>query len=208
MPAATQCGRLQLRTALSRHARATPVMAISDPYSGMKRADLPLNEELVALQVLGGSVGFVVFSGLSGSTVLGVALGILAGRWLAFEPGRRGASARELGYLLAQLRARHWHRVEGFCRSVQLHVSSMRVPADVRGALSGAAGRAWAEVRALDECLRVSSRARALGGRVSSLALRWADETGMSARLSAAWYSSPVRASLHEFERRVNERLK
>ena len=51
-------GGSPMPAALSRYARARSEgarMLAADPYLGMKRADLPLNEELVALQVRGGA---------------------------------------------------------------------------------------------------------------------------------------------------------
>eukprot|EP00310_Coccolithus_braarudii_P014341 CAMPEP_0183332452 /NCGR_PEP_ID=MMETSP0164_2-20130417/1610_1 /TAXON_ID=221442 /ORGANISM="Coccolithus pelagicus ssp braarudi, Strain PLY182g" /LENGTH=215 /DNA_ID=CAMNT_0025501171 /DNA_START=188 /DNA_END=836 /DNA_ORIENTATION=+ len=160
-------------------------MVFSDPYSGMKRADLPLSEELIALQVVGGGLGLIVGPKMLGSSAIGITLGVVLGRWLAFEPGRRGASARELAYQLAQLQSRYWQRLKDIQRSMQ--ASQLGVTEDMRDAVAGMLAKVRVEVCALDAALGVSAKARQVTGRMRSVVCEWADEKGISARLAAAW---------------------
>ena len=195
------------------HASALPVMMVYDSFGGMKRADLPLDEELVALQVLGGCIGYVLGPKLGmrgvGLRELGIGLGVVGARWLAFAPGRRGACAREIGHQLAQLRSTNWKRIEVQLMegsSLRAKLAKVRLPEDVKSSLAGAARKAWGELRALDAAVGMSASIRDAWAKLAAALLGWFEAKGLSGRARDAWQASRVKVWLEDFESRVEQR--
>jgi len=180
-------------------------MLNADPYAGMKRADLPLNEEVLALKAVGGITGLLLGPLLFRSALLGACLGVYCAHTLAFERSRRGARARELGYQLAKLYHRSCARVESGLHWMRHEASSLGFP-EVVSAVGSACGRVLAELRAIDQAIGVSRWVR---GRVSMVYAKvesWGRAKGITPRVQAAWRRSGVRSWLDDFDRRVEQR--
>ena len=150
----------------------------------MKRADGPLDEEIIGLQVLGGTLGLLVGGRLLGSSVLGVAGGALAGRACAYEPGLRGARARELGWQLSQRGLQVRERAISQWRDMQSEAAkrdlTTRLEA-LKKTLRTLSAQIVSELRALDEKAGISTRLRKVAAGVLSWVRSLLDSCGVSA---------------------------
>ena len=78
--------------------RLCSIACAIDQSDGMKRADLPSEEELSAVQLLGAAGGAVMLRFVGGSALLGALMGGLIARRVAHEPSKAGAYLREAGW--------------------------------------------------------------------------------------------------------------
>ena len=135
-------------------------MTAYDPYFKMKRADLPLEEEVRALQVVGGCLGAVLGGFLIRSSLVGAAVGTLGGRAVAFEPGRRGALARELGWQLAEQTQTRRRQLKEVLVNMKAEARQLGLPEarDVLIVVRHVVERILVELRAADQAAPADSR--------------------------------------------------
>ena len=191
--------------------------------SPMKRADEPSEEELFGVQLLGGTVGFVLLGpALLGSAVLGLFFGLLLARALVASAGKRGAQAREAGWQTYQLWREGRTRAEAAWETCVEASRERDLPAKAKAAYAAAkkgAAEALAEVRGFDASIGASAKVREACAAVWRRAVAWAEANGAAARASAAWTkcmatwrTSPVVHSagrwVDEFNSRVDARVK
>ena len=188
----------------------------------MKRADEPSEEELFGVQLLGGTVGFVLLGpALLGSAVLGLFFGCCS----RARSSRRRASARagaRGGVADVPAVARGRTRAEAAWETCVEASRERDLPAKAKAAYAAAkkgAAEALAEVRGFDASIGASAKVREACAAVWRRAVAWAEANGAAAKASAAWTkcmatwrTSPVVHSagrwVDEFNSRVDARVK
>ncbi len=206
--------------------RATPPpVANLDRAASMKRADLPSDEEMRALELLGAGVGALLGRTLLGGPALvGAALGAAAGRVAAHEPGRRGALARELGFQLTSVYEVQSQRFANGWRALitEARARGLPDPASARAVAVAALEQLRVEMTAADKALRLRERLEALVKRARAWwsGRRFSNELYERYRASplpALWARllarlEPARARLQAelalFNQRVEERMR
>ncbi|EOD35690.1 hypothetical protein EMIHUDRAFT_227489 [Emiliania huxleyi CCMP1516] len=187
--------------------RLRPARVLAPPMACMKRADLPSEEEISAVQWLGGAGGGLVWSKLFGGSLLfGVLAGVLAARAVAHSHSKAGTYLREAGWLAYEryrvarrLAVDAWGWAGSEARQVGVppprELQRMAVELLRRAALDA---RSRASERLLERLAPVRQRLAAVSARGLEL---W-----RASPLPAAWQQSGVPDSVRRFRQRVHER--
>jgi len=169
-----------------------------DQFDSMKRADEPLPEEERAVQIVCGGVGAIFGSRLTGSSLFGLGLGVLAGSALANDKGSSGVWARELGCQLSEA-----------ARRLADEARRREIPKLV-GDGKAAALRLYrglaAELRALDEALGARAKARSFGSAAWSRTVTWSDKVGLTPRVASLWTASRLELAWERLQTGVSKR--
>jgi len=165
-----------------------------DDFSDMRRADEPLEEERRALQIICGAVGLLVGSRFLGSALLGLTFGIASAGALLSAGGTTGLWAREIGWQASQFAE---------SRSLpQFTESAVRMAKTVGDAT-------LAELKVLSDLepvkrsrVQISAAAQTLWSRLRA----WADSSGVTERLRAAWRASHMEDWYERAKQNIEQR--
>ena len=156
----------------------------------MKRADLPTDDEMRALEILGAAAGLALgrLAGLP-AFLAGLA-GVLFGRTLAQEPGRRGALSREAAYQLSKLYREQSRRLVNFCSGMTVEAKENGLPdlPTVRAMAITWMQMMRTEFEAAEEALQIRARSRKILAKVRT----WCAERKVREKLFARYTSSPL----------------
>ena len=177
----------QLHLARPARLRAAAPPAMQN-FEEMKRADDPLEEELRALQIIGGLLGSILGPRIVGSSVIGITLGVLGGRALAYQPGAAGLQARELGWQLSQAVVGQRERGEQALGLLRRESETRGLPElwnSTRAAAASLVAGVVSEARAAEESLGLRVKATAFVTRCWEQLCAWAASSGVSDKLTA-----------------------
>ena len=166
----------------------------------MKRADEPLDEEVLGLQVALGMLGILLGPLIFGSGLLGLVLGVVGAKSMIRADGAIGLWAREIGAQVSA--AGMWLRTEADARNIPNLLSQGRTKAS----------EVWAQCRtemaSFDESAKVSERLRALLARAWAPILAWAQRSGVAARLRTWWLASGLPTWIEQLKANIEQRRK